>query len=196
VGANVDCKPRHLVDFALMGSVYSRQILGCENPGVGLLSVGGERSKGNELTLATYELLEKCHLRFLGNVEPGDVFDGKVDVLVCDGFVGNVFLKTSESLARMIMRAVKGAMTKNVLSMAAALIVSPGMRQFKKKVDHSEYGGAALIGLEHVCIIGHGGSTAKAVMNAVRVAKESVERELNRIISQELERVAAELEGA
>ena len=196
VGANMDCKPRHLVDFALMGSVYSRQILGCENPGVGLLSVGGERSKGNELTLATYELLEKCHLRFLGNVEPGDVFDGKVDVLVCDGFVGNVFLKTSESLARMIMRAVKGAMTKNVLSMAGALMVSPGMRQFKKKVDHSEYGGAALIGLEHVCIIGHGGSTAKAIMNAIRVAKESVERELNRIISQELERVAAELEDA
>jgi phosphate acyltransferase len=193
VGANVDCKARHLVDFALMGAVYSRQILGCSDPRVGLLCVGEERTKGNALTLETYELLEKCHLNFLGNVEPGDVFEGKVDVLVCDGFVGNVFLKTSESIAKMIMKAVKGAMTKNVLSMAGALMVSPGIRQFRKKVDHSEYGGAALVGLEHVCIIGHGGSNAKAVMNAIRVAKESVERDLNRIISQELEKADAEI---
>ncbi|MBN1868539.1 phosphate acyltransferase PlsX [Candidatus Sumerlaeota bacterium] len=194
VGANVDCKPRHLVDFAIMGSVYARTVLGRKNPRVGILSVGEEPSKGNALTLATYALLKQSHLNFIGNVEGRHLFKGKVDVLVCDGFVGNVVLKVCESVAKMILMGVKGAMKKNVLTMAGALTLLPGMRKFHKKVDHSEYGGAPLLGLNGVCIIAHGSSNAKAVMNAVRVAVESVDQDVNRHIREEIEAISAEIE--
>jgi glycerol-3-phosphate acyltransferase PlsX len=193
VGANVDCKPRHLVDFAIMGTVYARTVLGRKNPRVGLLSVGEEPGKGNALTLATYDLLQKSHLNFIGNVEGKHLFKGKVDVLVCDGFVGNVVLKVCESLAKMIIGGVKGAMKKNVLTMAGALMLLPGMRKFHKKVDHSEYGGAPLLGLNGVCIIGHGASNAKAVMNAIRVAIESVNQNINYHIGEELRAISSEI---
>jgi len=190
VGANVDCKPHHLVDFALMGEVYYRYVLGQPHPRVGVLSVGEERKKGNALTLAALEILEKTHMHVIGNVESTHVFSGKVDVLVCDGFVGNVLLKTAESVARMIMAGVKGAMKSNVVSLAGALMLSPSMRQFKRKIDHSEYGGAPLLGLNGVCIIGHGASEPKAVRNAIRVAHESVLHNVNRHILEDRAQIA------
>jgi glycerol-3-phosphate acyltransferase PlsX len=189
VGANVDCRPRHLLDFAVMGSVYSREVLGCKNPEIGLLSVGEEPSKGNELTRETYTALQNSHLNFVGNVEGRDVFNASVDVIVCDGFVGNVLLKFGEGLASMIMTGVKGAMKRNVFSLAGALMVSPGMRKFKKQIDYAEYGGAPLLGLNGVCIISHGSSNPRAVMNAIRVARESVEHSLNDRILTELKKV-------
>ena len=195
VGANVDCKPRHLVDFALMGEVYYREVLGQHKPTVGLLSVGEERKKGNALTLATLDLLEQTHMNVIGNVESTHVFDGRVHVLVCDGFVGNVLLKTAEAVARMIMSGVKGAMKSNVMSLAGALMLSPSMMRFKRKIDHSEYGGAPLLGLNGVCIIGHGASEAKAVRNAIRVARESVLHDVNRHIVDELARLKEILNG-
>lgn len=195
VGANVDCKPRHLVDFALMGETYYREILGQSRPRVGVLSVGEERKKGNALTLAALELLEKTPMHVMGNVESTHVFQGEVDVLVCDGFVGNVLLKTAESVARMIMAGVKGAMKSNVVSLAGALMLSPSMRAFKRKVDHSEYGGAPLLGLNGICIIGHGTSEPKAVRNAIRVARESVLHRVNERILDSLGKVHQAIEN-
>lgn len=196
VGASVDCKPQHLVDFAVMGSVYSREILGQKNPRVGVLSVGEEPGKGNELTLATYKLLEQTQLNFIGNVEGRDILKGTADVVVCDGFVGNALLKFGEQLARMIMTGIKGAMTKNVLTLGAALILSPGLRSYRRRIDYAEYGGAPLLGLNGICIIGHGASSPKAIMNAIRVAKESVDHGVNRRISEEIVRVKALLGDA
>ncbi|MFP4381501.1 MAG: phosphate acyltransferase PlsX [Candidatus Sumerlaeia bacterium] len=192
-GANVDCKPRNLVDFALMGSIYSSLVLERSSPRVGILSVGEERSKGNSLTLETYGLLEKSHLNFVGNVEPDDVFNCEVDVLVCDGFVGNVFLKVSEAVAHLLIKNVKGAMMKNVITIAGALMVSPGLRQIRRKVDNSEYGGAPLLGLEHICIIGHGAATPKSVMNMIRVAIDAVDKKITDRISNEVGVIAKEL---
>jgi phosphate acyltransferase len=196
IGANVDCKAQHLLGFAVMGSVYMEHIVGRKKPRIGLLCVGEERSKGNALTLETFDLLEKSHLNFIGNIEPSDVLMGKVDILVCDGFVGNIYLKTSEAIAKMVMGGLKGAIKKNVLSLAGGLMVKPGMREFRKKVDHTEYGGAQLLGLEHVCVIGHGSSNTNAVMNAIRVAHEFVERKTNDRIIEELKSVDMEVHDA
>ncbi|HUT22898.1 MAG TPA: phosphate acyltransferase PlsX [Sumerlaeia bacterium] len=196
VGANVDCKPKNLVDFALMGSVYAREILGRSNPKVGLLSVGAERTKGNALTLCAYALLESSHLNFVGNIEGEQFFAGEVDVLVCDGFVGNVVLKACEAAAKMIMGGVKGAMKKNVFSLAGALLLAPSIRRFRKTIDQSEYGGAPLLGLRGICIIGHGASSPKAVANAIRVATEAVRHNLNEKISAEAERVSEDIGDA
>jgi glycerol-3-phosphate acyltransferase PlsX len=193
VGANVDCRPRHLVDFAIMGSVYARNVLHYDNPRVGILNVGEERGKGNKVTVEAYEMLEASHLNFIGNIEGSHLFKGQTDVLVCDGFVGNVLLKTCESVAKMIMAGVKGAMTKNVFTLASALVLSPGIRGFKKSIDATEYGGAPLLGLNGICIIGHGSSNAKAVMNAIRVAVECVDNQVNTHIHEELSAVNREL---
>lgn len=193
LGAVVDCKPQHLLDFAIMGSVYSESILGRKRPTVGLLNNGEERSKGNALTLATYELLEHSHLNFVGNVEGGGIFEGDVDVVVCDGFTGNVVLKACEGAARMIMTGLKGVMKRNVFSLASALVLSPGMRKFKKRIDASEYGGAPLLGLNGICIISHGSSNARAVMNAIRVAGESVASGVNAHIIDELRVISEEI---
>jgi phosphate acyltransferase len=194
VGANVDCRPRHLLDFAIMGSVYAREVMGRKNPRIGLLSVGSERLKGNSLTLGTYELLEQSHLNFVGNVEGRDLFSGGLDVAVCDGFVGNVALKVCESVASMIMSGIKGAMKRNMFSLTGAILMSPGMKKFKKKIDYSEYGGAPLLGVNGICIIAHGASNPKAIANAIRGAMESVEKQVNRHISAELKTVLKEVD--
>ncbi len=195
LGANVDCKPQHLLDFAIMGSVYYREILGCPSPRVGVLSNGEEPTKGNTLSLATFELLKKSPLNFVGNVEGGEIFEGKADVVVCDGFVGNILLKASEGAARLIMSGVKGVMKRNVLTLASALMLSPGMRALKKKIDASEYGGAPLLGLNGICIISHGSSNAHAVMNAIRVATEAVRHNINERIMSEIQSISHDLEG-
>ncbi len=179
VGANVDCKPGHLLQFAIMGNTYAKEILKIERPKVGLLSVGKERLKGNELTKATYDLLERTSLNFIGNVEGRDIFNGSVDVIVCDGFIGNVALKTAESLAETVQGMLKKEIKKNLLRKVGALLSMGAYRALKKRVDYSEYGGAPLLGINGVCIITHGGAPAQAIKNALRVAVEFIDHKVN-----------------
>ncbi|MBU0567342.1 phosphate acyltransferase PlsX [bacterium] len=185
-GANVDCKPKHLVQFALMGSVYAHYILGIEKPKVGLLSIGEEKSKGNELTFETYRLLENSQLNFIGNAEGKDIANGTVDVVVCDGFVGNVLLKFGESLAKMIMAELKEELSKGFLLKLGAFISRPAFVSLKRRLDYSEYGGAPLLGTNGVCIISHGKSSSKAIKNALRVASEFVRHKVNQHIEENL----------
>jgi len=185
-GANVDCKPKHLVQFALMGSVYAHYILGIEKPKVGLLSIGEEKSKGNELTFETYRLLENSQLNFVGNAEGKDIANGAVDVVVCDGFVGNVLLKFGESFAKMIMAELKEELSRNFPLKLRALISRPAFVSLKRRLDYSEYGGAPLLGTNGVCIISHGKSSSKAIKNALRVASEFVRHKVNQHIEENL----------
>ncbi len=174
-GANVDCKPRHLVQFAIMGNVYARDILGLPRPRVGLLSIGEEESKGNDLTREAFkELEEEASLNFIGNVEGRDVFNGSSDVIVCDGFIGNVALKISEGLVETMFHLLREECRRDLRGRAGSLLLRPGFRRFKRRIDSSETGGAPLLGVSGVCIISHGGSTAKAIKNAIRVAGECV----------------------
>lgn len=178
-GATPDCTPRMLVQFAVMGTVYSREILRIDEPRVGLLSIGGEDAKGNEVTKEAFRLLERAGLRFVGNVESGDLFDNRADVAVCDGFVGNVVLKTSESTARALTGWIKEAISSRLLYRLGALLCRGVFIQIKRKADPSVYGGAPLLGVNCVCIIGHGSSNAEAAANGIRVAAESVEHQIN-----------------
>lgn len=166
VGANVDCKAEHLVQFAVMGEAYARDVLKVENPKVGLLSNGEERSKGNEVTKCAYEELIKMD-SFYGNIEGNDIFDGAVNVVVCDGFVGNILLKTSEGVAESITKIIKRSVRKSPIAIAGALLMRRVFKSLKKQVDYAEYGGAPLLGIKGCAIIGHGKSNSKAVKNAI-----------------------------
>ena len=166
VGANVDCKPEHLAQFGVMGEAYVRDILEVENPKVGLLSNGEEKSKGNEVTKEAYAKLSKLE-SFVGNVEGNNVFDGHINVVVCDGFVGNILLKTSEGVAESITKIIKKNIRKSPLAIAGALLMRRVFKSLKKQVDYAEYGGAPLLGINGCAIIGHGKSNAKAVKNAI-----------------------------
>jgi glycerol-3-phosphate acyltransferase PlsX len=175
VGANVDCKPRHLVQFAIMGNVYARQVLGKARPRVGLLSIGEEETKGNELTKEAFRALEEePGIEFIGNVEGVDVFKGYADVVVCDGFTGNVALKIGESVAETIMALVREEVTADLRSRAGALLLKPAFRRLQRRLDYSEVGGAPLLGVNGITIISHGRSSAKAIRNALRVAGDCV----------------------
>ena len=175
-GANADCKPRHLLQFAIMGDIYARQVMGKKSPTVGLLSIGEEESKGNELTREAFkELEEERSLNFTGNVEGREVFSGAADVIVCDGFTGNIALKISESAAEFFTVLLKEELEKGLVGKLGALLTRGAFRRFKKRVDYTEYGGAPLLGVGGICIISHGRSTAKAIKNAIRVAAECVE---------------------
>jgi len=179
VGANVDCKARHLVQFAIMGNVYARDILGQPKPRVGLLSIGEEEGKGNELTREAFkELEEEACLNFIGNVEGRDVFSGTADVIVCDGFIGNVALKISEGLADTLFHLLREELKRDLRGRAGSLLLVPAFRRFKRRIDSSEFGGAPLLGVNGVCMIGHGRSTAKAIRNAIRAAGECVTNEV------------------
>jgi glycerol-3-phosphate acyltransferase PlsX len=178
-GANTDCKPLNLAQFAIMGEVYSRLILGTDKPTVGLLSVGGEDSKGNELTKKTFKILDEMPINFVGNVEGNDVFAKKADVVVCDGFVGNVLLKASESMAMATGYWLKDVFAKNPFRKTQAILARNAFKDLKAIGNSEEYGGAPLLGLNGVCIIGHGTSSPKAVKNAVRVAAESIKKKIN-----------------
>ncbi len=191
-GANTDCTPDQLMQFAVMGSVYSRKILGRENSVVGLLSIGGEESKGNDVTKRTHAALQKSHLNFRGNVEGRDLFEGETDVVVCDGFVGNVVLKTTESAATAITRWFKSELTANWIRVAACALLKGAFRNLKKRLDPEMYGGAPLLGVNGVCIIAHGGSSRHAIYHAIRVASEAVEFHVNDDIVAEI----AKLNGA
>jgi glycerol-3-phosphate acyltransferase PlsX len=189
-GANVDCKPRQLLQFGIIGSVYAEHGLGIVRPRVGVLSNGEEDSKGNELTRAASELLDSAPVNYIGYVEGRDFFNGKVDVIVCDGFTGNVALKTMEGVASFAGTILKGAFERNWLSRLGYLISRQSLRHAFRKLDYAEYGGARLLGLDGVAIVAHGGSTALAIKNAIRVASESVAQDVNGHISAALESMA------
>ncbi|HKX51251.1 MAG TPA: phosphate acyltransferase PlsX, partial [Candidatus Binatia bacterium] len=182
-GANVDCKPRQLLQFGIIGSVYAERGLGIVNPRVGVLSNGEEDSKGNELTRAASELLDSAPVNYVGYVEGRDFFNGKVDVIVCDGFTGNVALKTMEGVASFAGEILKSGFEKSWLSRLGYLLTRQSLRHAYRKLDYAEYGGARLLGLDGVAIVAHGGSTALAIKNAIRVASESVSQNVNGHVS-------------
>jgi phosphate acyltransferase len=176
VGANVDCSPKNLEQFAVMGDVYFRAMFGRRSaPRVGLLSIGEEESKGNDLTREAFHLLKQLPLHFVGNVEGRDLYNGQVDVIVADGFVGNVALKISEGVANLVRTALKESLKATITRQVGALLSRSAFTDFKKRLDHTEYGGAPLLGVKGVCIITHGSSNANAMKNAVRVAAEFAE---------------------
>ncbi len=186
VGANVDCKPENLEQFAVMGEIYFRSMFGTRRPRVGLLSIGEEESKGNELTREAFHLLKKLPLNFVGNVEGRDLYGGKVDVIVADGFVGNVALKVSEGVANLVRYTLKETLKATITRQVGYLLSRSAFADFKKRLDHTEYGGAPLLGVKGVCFITHGSSNMNAIKNAIRVAAEFAERNINDTIETEL----------
>lgn len=189
-GTNVDCKPRHLLEFAVMGAVYVEAMIGRNNPTVGLLSIGEEENKGNEVTLEAFALLKKSGLNFVGNVEGRDILQGKVDVVVCDGFVGNVLLKFGESVPSFFKEKFTAFAKKSFLNTVIALIARSGLRSVMKELDYQEHGGVPLLGVKGVAIIGHGGSTPKAIKNMILRAEEMVLRKVNDRIQEAMLRYA------
>ena len=177
VGANSECKAQHLAQFAIMGDAYARAVLGTQSPSVGLMSIGEEEAKGNDLTKEAFPLLrELSSLNFVGNVEGRDVFTGQVDVIVTDGFTGNVMLKLSEGLQDAVISMIKRELSATALTKAGAMLVRPAFQNLKKRLDYAEYGGAPLLGVRKIVVIGHGSSNARAIRNAVRNVKEFSER--------------------
>ena len=186
VGANVDSTPKMLSQFAVMGDVYSRVIFRVARPRIGLLSIGEEEHKGNELTHETSKLLKAMPLNFIGNVEGRDLFTDRADVIVCDGFVGNVALKVSEGVAEVIRHMLRESLQATITRKLGAMLARSAFAEFKKRIDYSEFGGAPLLGVKGVCIISHGRSTAKAIKNAIRMAKDFAEGQTTQKIEAEL----------
>ena len=178
-GANPECTSHMLAEFAVMGNVYAKEILGASNPRVGLLSIGGEEAKGNELTKETFKLLEGSHMNFMGNVESHDMFEGEVDVVVCDGFTGNMVLKTSEAVARAMKTWMKDEFTASFARKMGALMLKPAFKAIARKTDPESHGGAPLLGVNGIVYIGHGSSSRRAVKNAIGVIRDSILHELN-----------------
>jgi len=193
VGANVDCKPEMLAQFAVMGEIYSRTIFHNSRPRVGLLSIGEEEHKGNELTKAALPLLKALNLNFIGNIEGRDIFSGIADVVVCDGFIGNVALKVSEGLVDMFVSMLRDSLSSTMTSKIGSLLSRDAYTDFKKRLDYSEYGGAPLLGVKGVCIVCHGRSNANAVKNAIRVAAEFAQGRVNEKIEEELDHTASKV---
>jgi glycerol-3-phosphate acyltransferase PlsX len=185
VGANVDCKPHNLEQFALMGELYARSVLKIPEPRVGLLSIGEEESKGNDLTREAFPLLKALPIHFIGNVEGRDIFSGQADVIVCDGFVGNVALKTSEGVGRFVRDVLRESLTRTVTAKVGALLSRQAFNEFRRRLDYREYGGAPLLGVRGICIIGHGSSNDRAIFNGIRVAYEFAKAGTNKRIEQE-----------
>ncbi|MBU1045427.1 MAG: phosphate acyltransferase PlsX [Candidatus Omnitrophica bacterium] len=189
MGANIDAKPEHLLQYGIMGSVYSQYVLHKENPTVGLLNIGEEETKGPEFVKETFKLLEQNkNINFIGNVEGRDIYVGDCDVIVCDGFLGNVVLKVSEGLADAIKEMLKRKLSTNIFTKLGALLSAPAFKALKRETDYAEYGGAPLLGIDGVCIIAHGGSSANAIKNAIRVAHESVMNNVNQHIIELIEK--------
>lgn len=187
VGANVDCKPIHFLQFAIMGAAYAKFILDKEKPRVSLLSIGEEDVKGNEQTKSVFGLLKEFNgINFIGNIEGKEIFKGNTDVIVCDGFAGNVALKTIEATAAYIGKILKEELNRNIITKIGALISKSAFKQLRQRADYTEYGGAPLLGVNGISIIGHGGSNANAVKNGIRVAKELSERKVNKYIEENI----------
>ncbi len=188
-GAAVDCKPRQLVNFAIMGSTYARVVLGRPNPRIGLLNIGEEESKGNEVVLESYKLLRETGLNFVGNAEGRDIFSGEFDVITCDGFMGNIALKTAEGCSKAVVEVIKEEAQKSVSRMVGGALLYPAVRAMKKRFDWEETGGSPLLGVNGISIIAHGSSNSTAIMNALRVASESVSRNLTSCLQEDLLKV-------
>lgn len=171
VGANADCKPQYLVQFAQLGKVYFENVLGINNPTVGLINIGSEEEKGNELTKETYQLLKNEDLNFIGNVEPREIPEGEVNILVCDGFVGNTVIKMYEGVAGTMLKELQKEIMSSIRGKVGGLLLKPIFRSFKKKYDYKEYGGAAFLGVDGICIKAHGSSDARAFKNAIKLSK-------------------------
>jgi glycerol-3-phosphate acyltransferase PlsX len=191
VGANVDCKAHNLEQFAVMGEIYYRSMFGTKRPRVGLLSIGEEETKGNELTREAFQLLKRLPINFIGNVEGRDLYNGEVDVIVADGFVGNVALKISEGVAHLVRNTLKESLRATITRQVGALLSRSAFSDFKKRLDHTEYGGAPLLGIKGVCFITHGSSNSNAIKNALRVSAEFAERSINHEIEVELAKIRA-----
>jgi len=191
-GANVDCKPAHLVQFAVMGELYSKYILGIEKPIIGMISVGEEEEKGNDLTYATNELMAKTNLNSKGNVEGRDVVNGSVDVVVCDGFVGNVILKLAEGIGAFVFRFLKDQVKKNPFIFLGALIMSGAFKELKKKVNPDEYGGAPLLGIKKPVIISHGSASPMGIKNGINSAATFIEKQINEEIEENIKKLGGE----
>ncbi len=189
VGANIAAKPLHILQYGIMANVYSKVILNKSNPKVGLLNVGEEESKGTDFIKESFELVSKSNLNFIGNVEGKHIFAGDCDIILCDGFVGNVVLKVAEGLAEALQKKLKTNLLKNPLGKMGLLHLKGSFKKFKKDIDYSEYGGAPLLGVNGVVIIGHGRSNAYAIKNAIRVAKEEIEGKFNEHILEDLSKV-------
>ncbi len=188
VGANAECKASYLVQFAHMGAVYARYLLGRENPRVGLLSIGEEDTKGNDLVLEALPLLRRAHhLNFIGNVEGRDVFKGSCDVVVTDGFTGNVVLKTAESVAGLLVHKIRDEVSHDPLAMLGTMLMRPALHRLKRQLDWEEFGAAPLLGVNGVCFVGHGSSRARAIRSAIRTIATFVERRVNAHIREEIE---------
>lgn len=187
VGANIAPKPIHLLQYGIMTDAYCRYILHIDKPKVGLLNVGEEESKGTEFSKETYTLLSESKLNFIGNIEGRDIYTGTADIILCDGFVGNVILKVSESVVDTIVQLLKREIKASVIATLGAALASTAFGELKKKMDYAEYGGAPLLGVDGRCIISHGSSTSKAIKNAIRVASEFITQEVNKHIIEELE---------
>ena len=187
-GANVDSKPQHLIQFALMGQIYASEVLNINNPRVGLLSIGEEKEKGNKLNTETYELIENNNMidNFIGNVEGRDIFNGNCDVVVCDGFVGNIVLKTTEGVASYVFDLLKEALNENLKSKIGALLLKDQLKAMKAKLDYRKYGGAPLLGLQAPVIISHGSSDEQAIYSAIKVARETI---LNKVVAKIEEKI-------
>lgn len=176
VGANVDCRPKFLEQFAVMGSVYSQYVLGISEPKVGLLNIGEESSKGNDLAVRTHQMLqENRQIAFIGNAEGRDVLSGQFDVVVCDGFVGNVLLKFAEAVGEIMLQILREELPQGINGKLGTAILRPNLRRIKQRVDHAEHGGALLLGVAGICIISHGSSQAPSIFNAIRMAKDAVD---------------------
>lgn len=188
-GANVDCKPEHLVQFAFMGDAYHRALFNSQSPRVALLSIGEEGSKGNEVTKEAFKILEKSNLNFIGNIEGKDIFYGSADVVVCDGFVGNIVLKVGEGLAESLMKMLKLEVANIITGKIGYMMIKPAIKSFRKKIDYSEYGGALLVGINGTALICHGRSSAKAIKNAIKLAAQMAKKQIYRRISDCLEKM-------
>lgn len=186
VGANVENKPRHLLQFGIMGSCYAQVALRKERPRVGLLNVGEERTKGGDLLTEAYDMLERAGLNFIGNVEGRDIFRGDVDVVVCDGFVGNVILKFTESVVDMFYAVMKKELTKDIRAKFGALLLKPAFRKLRETFDYAEYGGAPLLGVDGACMICHGSSSAVAIKNAILATRRFIKYDVNSAIEERL----------
>jgi len=186
VGANVDCKPLHLLQFAVMGDVYARKVHNRTMPSAALLSIGEEDTKGNELTREAFKLLRASQVNFVGNIEGRDIFNGKVDIIVCDGFIGNIAIKISEGLAEAMNLMLKAEIEDAIGGQLGYLLMRPAFRKFKQKIDYSEYGGAPLLGVNGTCIVSHGRSTPKAIKNALKLARDFHLKQVNKSLQQEI----------
>ncbi len=195
-GANIECKPLHLAHYAVMGSVYSREVLGCSHPRVGILSIGTEEGKGNELTLEAFKLCRQLELNFIGNVEGHDLFRNHVDVVICDGFVGNIVLKTCESLALAMFSLLKRELTASARRQLGALLAKNAFRALRRRMDPEVYGGAPLLGFKGVVLKAHGSARERAIASAIRVATENLHHQVNTLISREIARANERLAAA